>query len=126
LFIVIDCETNTLKKLKKIIFMCKIKEFDEQRLKDAVKLLSNESVRGYDLLTDGEEIYFSTSSGKRYRVNEKIIIVNLDDKSDTNTKMIPHKEMSRIFKELNIPDLVGELKNLLENVAFITKNLVYA
>ena len=103
--------------------MCKITEFNKQRLEDAVELLSSKSVRGYNLLTEDENIYFSTSSGKRYKVDSKIIIVSSNCKNGSCDRMIPHKEMKRIFEELNILDVVEKLQNSFENVAFIAKNV---
>jgi hypothetical protein len=103
--------------------MCRIQNFKSVSFQEIVDELSRPQTRGFTLKFDPDcGCCFRTSTNSKWRINQKLIIAVNDKTNSCSDRMIPHKEVRRIFSEFEIKEtLVDDLKEQFPNVAFIAK-----
>jgi hypothetical protein len=105
--------------------MCKIENLlREISFENVILELSNSNNRGFSLeFQKDSKFFFRTSSNSKYRIRDKVIIAVNSTTNSLHDKMIPHKEMRKIFSNFGVEKVfVDQLKKTFPNVVFIAKN----
>lgn len=72
---------------------------------------------------EGSGFEFKTSNGSCYSVRESITIIPVNMRLNHYYKMIPHKEVKRLFEDCEInPILFEEIKKEFPQIKFVVEN----
>ena len=72
---------------------------------------------------EGRDFSFETSGGNCYQIMESITIIPTKMKLNWLCKMIPHKEVKRLFKDCEIsPLIIEEIKKEFPQIKFVVED----
>lgn len=100
--------------------MCRIEHLKAVPFQELIEELNNDQ-GGCFIIKFGEICpQFKTSTNGKWKINEEIVIDVNNKKNSHLDKMIPHKEIRKIFCQFDVrEDLVDDLKKNFSNIAFI-------